>query len=901
MSDSNPFVQLERFRELIREFRFEELGEALDSLSGKKRDPAYLPFEAMVQIQRRDIKAARKTLRKALLHQIAYRPGSLVDLAGVFLLTGERGAAETLLAKALEVEPGHVMALARMGYCKMSAGDNEEALRFLAQACSKDRDNLGILSNYVFLLLRADRLEEIQGLLDHARRHPIFRSYLERFSTYRQSEDLAPHERRQFDLCEKFQNMQLDLWVKTGKLAEAEAWLDGLDTKAGDDNDTALHWRQIYALVLSGHDLHEQAEQVLREELGKREDHVGLLRQLAELARLQGRSFSAMNLLKRALKRDEDNVSLWAHLSQTALYHFEPQAREAAEKAMELSRKLEPGDNLPQGQVQALQMQARHALAQVESYEGNYDAAQVLFDENIAADPYHVPTLQALGHQKMQIGQIEEAIGLFEKIKTLDPVQGESMLINAHHFPEDEETLLKLERAARMPSMEGRVRSGLLLQLASAWEDKKDYEKAIELAHEGNGASAKFLHYDALKHKDRCDRIRQRFTREFFDHRKEVGHDSELPVYVVGMPRSGTTLIEQILGSHPSVCGAGELGLIPGTVQKLSVWERSLGSGREYPECADDLTPYEANGMAEGILKELREYDKKALRVVDKLPHNFEHIGLIKLLFPKARIVSVQRDPRDVAISNYFTNYQARHGGMGFAYDLGDIGQQLADHHALLAHWRDVFGDEILEVQYEEVVDDVEKSARRMLGYIGVEWDPVVLDFDKLDRPVKTASVWQVRQPIYSSSKEKWRRYKDHLTPLLKGCASRRERRLLPPKITLPVPGLFTDGVAHYKKNRLDEAETCFKKMLHHNPDHAAAKYMVGLVALSKGRLGLGIEYLEQAVEIHPYRKEWRDNLAKAYELNGQGDKAKVLEEKYSRKNVGVEVEDIAITDAPIV
>src|SRR4029450_13328007 len=177
----------------------------------------------------------------------------------------------------------------------------------------------------------------------------------------------------------------------------------------------------------------------------------------------------------------------------------------------------------------------------------------------------------------------------------------------------------------------------------------------------------------------------------------------------------------------------------------LDRWERNTGSGHHYPDCVDDLDPRVIRGIAENILNELREYAPGADRVVDKLPHNFENIGLIKLLFPKAKIISVRRDPRDVAVSNYFTDYAGKHAGLGFAYPLEWIGEQLADHNRLMDHWQSVFPGELLEIQYQDVVNDVATSARRMLDYIGVEWEPRVRGLHALDRPVKTASVWQVR------------------------------------------------------------------------------------------------------------------------------------------------------------
>ena len=349
------------------------------------------------------------------------------------------------------------------------------------------------------------------------------------------------------------------------------------------------------------------------------------------------------------------------------------------------------------------------------------------------------------------------------------------------------------------------------------------------------------------------------------------------------MPRSGTTLVEQIIAGHSQIFGAGELGIIPSRIQGLNRWERHVGSGRSYPDCVDDLTPFVVEGIARGMLDELQEYAAEAKpgvrHIVDKLPHNFENIGLIKFFFPQAKIISVRRDPRDIALSNYFTDYAAKHGGMGFAYDFNWIGEQLADHNLLMHHWQQLFPGEILEVNYEDVVEDTEAAARKMLDYIGVQWEEQVLDFNKLDRPVKTASVWQVRQPIYKTSTAKWKRYEAHLAPLIQGTNAKIQWAPID-MISLPEPGFLTDGVSLFKEKKLDEAEHSLKKMLHHNPEHAAANYMVGLIYLNKQHYNDGIVLIEKALETCPWHREWQESLLKAYEMIGDKEKVTALKEK---------------------
>jgi tetratricopeptide (TPR) repeat protein len=205
-------------------------------------------------------------------------------------------------------------------------------------------------------------------------------------------------------------------------------------------------------------------------------------------------------------------------------------------------------------------------------------------------------------------------------------------------------------------------------------------------------------------------------------------------------------------------------------------------------------------------------------------------------------------------------------------------------------YWHEIFPGEILELNYEDVVDDLEGSARKMLDYIGVDWEPEVLKFNELDRTVKTASVWQVRQPIYKSSKAKWKRYESHLAPLIKGTNAKIEFDPIDDMITLPEPGLLQQGVEHYRNSELREAETCFKKLLHHNPDHAAANYMVGLVYCSIGEIKEAIPLIEKALDKCPWHKDWRKNLARAYSETGQEDKVDALKLNQKDKEIIEEI-----------
>ena len=880
---------LNLLRHLVDQQQFSALKAQAEQFYTESADEQVLPLLALAHAYLGERDLALGVVAEIEGRLSALNEDARIDLAAVYCLLWRIDDAIPLLDTALQAQPDHSLALARMAWCRMQQGQLPEALTLYQNSAEQAPHRLPVWMALARLYLASG---------DHAAAQQALDAAINRF-------EATLHELPESVVVEftaQLRGLQFEIWVATDALTQAEQWLD-----ERRDRLPEAEWCTLvvgYSTLLSGQDHHTQAEETLRHALKHYPKNLELISQLAELAQLQGRTMQAVQLLRRSIQlaktQDEvestQQIGLWIRLSNACLHQIENQARHAAEKASALAEELQVSEVTSEAMIRQIRLQAKNALAQVESQEQHFERADTLFRSVLDDAPYFLPALQGLGQQQMQLGNIDEAVALFERIKQIDPAKGYSSLINARRFPEDVKALDKIERAARQPSLEGPVRSGLLLQLAAAWEKRKDYDKAFALALEANNASKKRLSYDPKAHRNQCARTRHAFCKALYEHRRECGSDSSLPVFVLGMPRSGTTLVEQILAGHSQIFGAGELGVIPSRIAGLNRWERHTGSGRHYPDCIDDLTPHVTEGIANGILKELRELAEtdcpNALHVVDKLPHNFENVGLIKFLFPNAKIISVRRDPRDIAISNYFTDYQAKHGGMGFAYDLTWIGEQLADHNLMMHHWNQLFPGEILEVNYEDVVEDLEGSARRMLDYIGVDWEPRVLAFNELDRPVKTASVWQVRQPIYKTSKAKWMRYQNHLAPLIQGTNAKITWEPIEDMVTLPTPGLLTDGVALYKDDKFNEAEYEFKKLLHHMPDHAAANFMVGLIYIRKGHLADGIELMEKALDICPWKKEWRQDLIQACELMGDTERAESHRRPDKTDRMAIEASD---------
>ncbi|MEQ8857878.1 MAG: sulfotransferase [Pseudomonadales bacterium] len=818
---------------------------------------------------------ARRTL--AAIDAASLDGAARVDLAAVHIALGELDAAVAALeAVRRESErPGsapidHALLLARLAWCRLQQGQRARALEHYEQSL-RLRPRMAVFHNLMRLYLDEGRLGDLAACLDAA------------WTFWSKEQGNWPDDLKR-NHAQRLRNTQLDLLLAGDDVEAAEAWLDRQEDQLGETDWCDLLARLAHALA--ARDRHAQAEEWLRDGVRRHPEHLPLYGQLAALAQLQGRVPQAIALLRTAIRlataQGRSTTLLWARLSSTALMFDPGLARAAAERARSALDEAAGPNGSNDDDTNDERIQVELAVAAVEVQEQQVGAAERRYRQVLEQHPQLIPALKGLGQLLMQVGRLDEAAAAFEQLAAIDPAEGHGALIFARHFPDDDDVLDGLEKLARRPGLEGSVRTGLLFQLAAAWEKREAYDRAFALAGEANAACRRLLRYDPKAHRQHCARIRHAFSSALYAQRAGCGLDTSLPVFVVGMPRSGTTLVEQLLAGHSRIHGAGELGVIPRVIAGLERWERRVGSGRRYPDCADDLDPKVLNGIAERIVSELREYAPDADHVVDKLPHNFENIGLIKLLFPRAKIISVRRDPRDIAISNYFTDFAARQGGMGFAYDLDWIGEQLADHNLLMHHWQQVFPSEILEIHYDDLVDHPEASARAMLDYVGVAWESKVLDFAELERPIRTASVWQVRQPLYSSSKARWQHYQAHLSPLIR--ATNRKIEWTPIEmLSLPQPGLLNAGVDRYRDGDLDEAERCFKQLLLHVSSHAAASFMLGLVYVHKGHRREGIELMERGVERCPWNHHWRTDLARAYRLDGRDHEAAALADHAQR------------------
>jgi hypothetical protein len=279
----------------------------------------------------------------------------------------------------------------------------------------------------------------------------------------------------------------------------------------------------------------------------------------------------------------------------------------------------------------------------------------------------------------------------------------------------------------------------------------------------GNAAKRATIDYDEATTFALFDRIETVFTRELIARKSGGGDSSRLPIFVLGMPRSGTTLVEQIIASHPMVHGAGELQ----TFNDVLLTVRGPdGNVLAYPEFVPALNAAALQKIGTRYVKLIAEQAPKAERITDKMPSNYYFAGLIHLALPNAKIIHTVRDPVDTCVSCFSKLFTAE---QNHTYDLGELGRYYKCYEKLMAHWRRVLPEgTMLDVRYEEVIDDLEAQARRIIAYCGLPWDKNCLSFHETERPVRTASATQVRQPIYKSAVGRWRVYEEQLGPLLR-------------------------------------------------------------------------------------------------------------------------------------
>lgn len=390
----------------------------------------------------------------------------------------------------------------------------------------------------------------------------------------------------------------------------------------------------------------------------------------------------------------------------------------------------------------------------------NGEEAETCYQRALKIDPHQEDALTGFAELLIDNGRPEDARPLLHNLLLRNPdhVGALSTLALTQKYTEDQGDMTRLIHRSNQPGTTAQDRERLLHAAGKIANDLGRYEEAIEQMNEAKTHSSSTFPIDL--HNQSFDALISELPEDFLTTRSDFGEPSERPVFIVGMPRSGTTLTEQICASHPDVYGAGELPDMRSLAAKA-------GFGNADPmgfvRGLEGLTKEQSRDLAREYLRGLKRRDKQAARVVDKMPHNYEVLPFIRLLFPNARIIHCRRAPMDNCVSCYMLHFSNEHS---YTNDMNVLGQYYQAYHRLMTHWERLMPDQILTMQYEETVADTEARARALIAHIGLPWDPTCLAFYKTERTVRTPSRSQVRQPIYTGSVDRWKRYGDAVLPL---------------------------------------------------------------------------------------------------------------------------------------
>ena len=523
------------------------------------------------------------------------------------------------------------------------------------------------------------------------------------------------------------------------------------------------------------------AERLYRQHLAAAPDDFDALHMLGVACAQQRKYPEAERLIRRALEVRPVSAEAHGNLGRLLIEADRPRDAVASLRrvvalsprnaeghynlGIALRRLGQPGEATASFEA-ALRLQPDHSLALFNYADtlceiDRYAEAIAYLDRLERLKPNDPATLTLKGRAYQETGALDEARALFARAVAHPPVLAAAWfdLTSAGELTPDQlARLATLAADKRQPAAD---RAVLLFALGKAFEDLKRFDEAFACFLEGNRLKRSLGAYDEPALLARVARLKQGFTRELMEARASEGSDSELPIFVVGYPRSGTTLAEQIVASHPLVHGAGERDYIGEIASALHApGNTSVG----FPECLPLLPPGILRQAGDAYVARLQALAPAAPRITDKFPLNYYFLGLICLILPRARILHVRREPMDSCLSCFATHFSA---DLAFSYDLAELGRNYRLYLDMMELWRRVLPEgAMLEIDYESVVGDLEGQARRIIDYCGLPWDERCLAFHQTRRSVRTASIVQVRQPIYRSSLARWRRYEKHLGPL---------------------------------------------------------------------------------------------------------------------------------------
>lgn len=529
----------------------------------------------------------------------------------------------------------------------------------------------------------------------------------------------------------------------------------------GDHYQAELIGRQIEQLqalpatLLAATDLIAQgklvvAEQRVRDFLKRHPHHIEAMRLLADIGVRLGVLDDAELLLESAVAMAPEQLQLRVDYLQTL------------RKRQKFAAALEQARYLLAQQPDNLQFKSLCAIELMQT--GDYQQALALLDEVLVQLPEEPVTLTTRGHALKTAGDSALAVDSYQRATVANPRHGEAWyaLANLKTYQFNDAQLAQMSALVSDASLPVADRVHLCFALGKGFEDSADYPQSFHYYAQGNSLKRAQSRYRADAMSEDLAAQRSVCTHAWRQRTAGGGCLAGDPIFIVGLPRAGSTLLEQILASHSQVDGTLELPNILALAQRLRRGDK-LDGQRHYPQVLQSLSAQQRLQFGQQYLAETQIHRGAAPFFIDKMPNNFRHIGLIKAILPNAKIIDARRAALDCCFSGFKQLFAE---GQEFTYDLADIGRYYRDYVELMAHWQQLYPGEILQVQYEQVVDDIDGQVRRILDYCGLPFEPACLQFHTTRRAVRTASSEQVRQPLNRAGLDQWRPYQAWLTPL---------------------------------------------------------------------------------------------------------------------------------------
>jgi len=643
-------------------------------------------------------------------------PRAIFERCVELLKSGAREEAEQLCRKQVEADPDDMNFVSLLGSILATRGAQVEAIGLLSKVVQVTPGNAKAQEDLGTLLLNADRA---QDALPHLERAKALR---------------PPHAPLEAKLSAVYQ--KLGMKNEASLARQAAASLSPIQAKL--DEATRLFIKGQF----------RESEKLAQELVRENPHDVNAALLLARLAMMANCYGDAREILERIVDKQPRFIAAWHDLGTVLKESHE---YENAVAVLEKALALEPENALTHYyHGAALAMAARPADA-VQSYQ-----------KAVSIDPELPGAHIGLGHVLKTVGDQEGGIAAYRRAIELRPNFGETYysLANLKTFRFTEQDVAAMSERLANESLPVECRVHFAFSLGKAFEDQKNYDQAFKHYALANQLHRDTIAYDPVQTGVAHERMREIFSTDYFASRSaQSGCSGADPIFIVGLPRSGSTLLEQILASHSLVDGTSELPDISMIAQGLT----QPRSGQAFPLCMPDLSDSRVRELGEQYLEQTRRHRGVAPFFTDKMPNNFAYVGFIKTILPNAKIIDARRHPMDSCFG-CFKQHFAR--GQTFTYDLFELGEFYLEYCQLMHHWDEVLPGQVLHVQYEEVVADLETQVRRILEFCDLPFEQGCVDFHQTERAVRTASSEQVRQPIYSGSVQTWKRFEAHLEPL---------------------------------------------------------------------------------------------------------------------------------------